>query len=208
MTEKDLDIAIEKCERIMEFDTRTLKNPESENGWLFDKVYDLLQFLRQLQFAPDTNVATTDTVSRAAVVDAIDGVDWYHQNDSGEMVHGANSAEDQPWYKAEDIYKAIEGVPSAQPMEDARAMCGECDAWNQYKNPQSRWIPCTPDTMPQEDGEYLVTIHWKNGGYYTDLLIYKAYLKEWKNEDKIFGIVIAWQPKPAPYQEKEQNGNQ
>ena len=54
MTEKDLDIAIEKCERIMEFDTRTLKNPESENGYIFEKVYDLLQFLRQLQFStPD-----------------------------------------------------------------------------------------------------------------------------------------------------------
>ena len=64
MTEKDLDIAIEKCERIMEMDARTLKNPESENGWLFDKVYDLLQFLRQLQFATDTSVATTDTISR------------------------------------------------------------------------------------------------------------------------------------------------
>jgi len=48
MTEKDLDIAIEKCEHIMEFDTRTLKNPESDNGWIFDKVYDLLQFLREL----------------------------------------------------------------------------------------------------------------------------------------------------------------
>lgn len=56
MTEKDLDIAIEKCERIMEFDTRTLKNPESEDGWLFNKVYDLLKFLRQLQFGTDTNV--------------------------------------------------------------------------------------------------------------------------------------------------------
>ena len=50
MTEKDLDIAIEKCERIMEFDTRTMKNPESENGWIFEKVYDLLEFLRQFQF--------------------------------------------------------------------------------------------------------------------------------------------------------------
>ncbi len=50
MTEKDLDIAIEKCERIMEMDTRTMQNPVSENGYIFDKVYDLLKFLRQLQF--------------------------------------------------------------------------------------------------------------------------------------------------------------
>ena len=50
MTEKDLDIAIEKCERIMEFDTRTMQNPVSENGYIFEKVYDLLKFLRQFQF--------------------------------------------------------------------------------------------------------------------------------------------------------------
>lgn len=64
MTEKDLDIAIEKCERIMEMDTRTLKNPESENGWLFDKVYELLQFLRQFQFEGGED----DTISRAAAI--------------------------------------------------------------------------------------------------------------------------------------------
>ena len=71
MSEKDLDIAIEKCERIMEFDTRTLKNPESENGYIFEMVYDLLRFLRQFQFATDTNVPTTDTISRQAAINAI-----------------------------------------------------------------------------------------------------------------------------------------
>ena len=57
-----------------------------------------------------------DTISRAAVVDAIEGVDWYHINRNGEMVHGANDAEHQAWYKADDIYAAIERVPSAQPV--------------------------------------------------------------------------------------------
>ena len=56
-----------------------------------------------------------DTISRAAVVDAIEGVDWYHINKNGEMVHGANDNDHQAWYKAEDIYKAMESVPSAQP---------------------------------------------------------------------------------------------
>ena len=70
---------------------------------------------------------------------------------------------------------------------------------------ESGWIPCKT-ALPQEDGEYLVTIHWKNGGYYTDLLRYRAYLKEWKYEDEIFGTVVAWQPKPAPYQEEGQDG--
>ena len=67
MTEKDLDVAIEKCERIMEFDTRTLKNPESENGYIFEKVYDLLQFLRQFQFSTDVKV-NNDINSRQEVI--------------------------------------------------------------------------------------------------------------------------------------------
>ena len=58
---------------------------------------------------------STDLISRQAALDAIECVDWYHHNDSGEMAHGANSAEHQAWYKADDIYKAIESVPSAQP---------------------------------------------------------------------------------------------
>lgn len=55
-----------------------------------------------------------DVISRAAVVDAIDGVDWYHQNKNGEMVHGASDKE-QAWYKAEDIYHVLDTLPSAQP---------------------------------------------------------------------------------------------
>ena len=71
MTEKDLDVAIEKCERIMEMDARTMQNPVSENGWIFEKVYELLQYLRQFQFATDTNVATTDTISRQAAIETV-----------------------------------------------------------------------------------------------------------------------------------------
>lgn len=56
-----------------------------------------------------------DMISRQAAIDAVDGVDWYHQNQRGEMVHGANSDEHQAWYKADDIYKAIEALPPAQP---------------------------------------------------------------------------------------------
>lgn len=66
------------------------------------------------------NSEQLDTISRAAVVDEIKGVDWYHINKHGEMVHGANSAEHQAWYKADDIYAAIERVPPAQsePLTD------------------------------------------------------------------------------------------
>lgn len=55
----------------------------------------------------------TDTISRQAAIDAIEMVDWYHQNQSKDMVSGANSDEHQAWYKAEDVYEAIEAVPTA-----------------------------------------------------------------------------------------------
>jgi len=107
-----------------------------------------IETLPSAQPTGTNTVQVEDCISRAAIVDAIEGVDWYHMTDSGEMVHGANSAEHQAWYKAEDIYAAIEGVPQAQPVEDARAMCGECDAWNRYKNyPQPGWISWDKNTQ-------------------------------------------------------------
>lgn len=56
-----------------------------------------------------------DLVNKAVIIDAIEKTDWYHQNENKDMVHGANSAEHQAWYKADDVYKALENVPSAQP---------------------------------------------------------------------------------------------
>lgn len=57
----------------------------------------------------------SDTISRKATIDAMESVDWYHQNQNGEMVHGANSAEHQAWYKTSDVYKVLNEMPSAQP---------------------------------------------------------------------------------------------
>ena len=68
-------------------------------------------------------MAETDLIRRSEVIEAIDNIEWYHQNASNEMVSGANPDEHQAWYKAEDVYKALESVPSAQP-EIIR--CKEC----------------------------------------------------------------------------------
>ena len=56
-----------------------------------------------------------DLIYKRVALDAIECTDWYHQNSKGEMVHGANSAEHQAWYKADDIYKAVRDLPSAEP---------------------------------------------------------------------------------------------
>lgn len=55
-----------------------------------------------------------DLISRAEAIEAIEIVDWFHQNSNKDMVHGANDDEHQAWYKAQDIYKALEAVPSAE----------------------------------------------------------------------------------------------
>lgn len=54
-----------------------------------------------------------DLISRAEAIKAIELVDWYHQNKNKDMVSGANSDEYQAWYKADDVYKALEAVPPA-----------------------------------------------------------------------------------------------
>lgn len=54
-----------------------------------------------------------DLIKRSDAIKAIESVDWYHQNRNKDMVHGANSNDHQPWYKAQDIYEALKTVPSA-----------------------------------------------------------------------------------------------
>lgn len=65
-------------------------------------------------------MSKNDLISKQAVIDAIEMVDWYHQNQHKDMVSGANSDEHQAWYKAEDVYEAIEALPSAQPEQHER----------------------------------------------------------------------------------------
>lgn len=60
-------------------------------------------------------VSESDVIYRRDAIDAIDEIDWYHQNSNKDMVSGANPDEHQAWYKAEDVYKALDSIPSAQP---------------------------------------------------------------------------------------------
>ena len=150
---------------------------------------DTIKALPSAQPTGTNTVQVEDCISRAAIVDAIEGVDWYHMTDSGEMVHGANSAEHQAWYKAEDIYAAIEALPSAQPG----------------------WIPCTPETMPKNKSNVLTVIYIPGrqahirSGWYEDGLFMNDNGDTWKATDK---EVVGWmyQPKlPKPW-EGDANG--
>ena len=69
----------------------------------------------------------SDLIKREDAIDAIECVTWYHQNCNKDMMSGANSDEHQAWYKAEDIYDALEAIPSAdRPQDD----CSTCEHYN------------------------------------------------------------------------------
>lgn len=105
----------------------------------------------------------------------------------------------------------INEVPSAQPVEDIRAMCGECDAWNQYKNyPQPGWIPCTPETMPKNEEEVIVSIlddSGDNAFKYTASGWYAVAGDFWVVDNEMNRHVVAWMPLPKPYTGKDGDGN-
>ena len=75
----------------------------------------------------------SDLIRRSDAIEAIENTDWWHQNRNGTMVSGANDAEHQAWYKADDVYKALEAVPSAdrpqgewKPKHNGYWTCSEC----------------------------------------------------------------------------------
>lgn len=72
-----------------------------------------------------------DLIKRSDAIEAVENVTWYHQNRNKDMVEGANSDEHQAWYKSQDIYEALEALPSAD-------------------RPQGEWIGCR-----HEDSEWL-----------------------------------------------------
>jgi len=76
------------------------------------------------------------------------------------------------------------------------------------------WIPCTPETMPEEYQDVLVTLSDSNGSFVKEM----QYIKGLFETDRdLYGVVdekdnvdcadsykaIAWQKLPAPYQPKE-----
>jgi len=126
-----------------------------------------------------------DLISREATIDTMENTDWYHQNQNGEMVHGASS-EDQAWYKAEDVYGVLERMSSVHPeQEGVRKRLAQDD-----------WTPCSRD-LPEEEGSYLVTDD--AGGMKTvqdDVFFhYEDGTSSWVYSQN----VTAWKPLPEPY---------
>jgi len=70
------------------------------------------------------------------VIDKFEELDWYHIGPTGELVHGANSEEDDALYRAGDVYKLL---------DDLKA----------YSD-HTKWTPCC-EAKPPKSGLYLAT---------------------------------------------------
>lgn len=91
----------------------------------------------QPNLQPTCNKLATDYISRQAAIGSIENVDWYHINQNGDLVSGANSQEHEPLYKASEIYAAFEKVPSADVVEVVR--CRDCARYDSHNNRCKYW---------------------------------------------------------------------
>ena len=169
--------------------------------------------------ATDTNVATTDTISRQAAIseimedledrslhdDPATPEDYVEGYDEGIRNAAAIVLQMPSAQLAQDLTKGCtdtDTLPPSRPEEDIKAMCGECDAWNQYKNPQPGWIPCS-ERLPEPGECYLVTTQffgW-NCTEYREIDIAKYDFDGWHKAN----TVLAWCELPKPYLERGQD---
>ena len=70
----------------------------------------------QPEVAKDTNVPSTDTISRQAAIDALTGIEFCHYMEFGEYI-GENTREVR-LIRAEKAQDALQNLPSAQPERD------------------------------------------------------------------------------------------
>lgn len=70
----------------------------------------------------------SELIKREDVIDAIEEIGWYHISHEGDLVRGATS-DGEALYKAKDVYKALEEVPTIE-MAEAEAYERGCkEAW-------------------------------------------------------------------------------
>lgn len=155
-----------------------------------------------------------DLIKRSDAIEAIEETDWYHQNRNKDMVSGANSAEHQAWYKAEDVYKALENVPSAdRPQDDEFKNFDRGDLIALIEAQKERigellsdrpqgWIPCS-ERLPSEfsdDERVLATTDVDGLG----IIIMPIYdVKGWY----LKGYISAWMPLPKPLKGADDEDN-
>lgn len=124
-----------------------------------------------------------DLISRETMKDLIDITTWYHQNRNKEMVEGA-SDEETAWFKAKDVFKAIENVPSAlQEKETAKRVLWSGWKGNRYTRyycPNCKKLVRNDDVYCHRCGQKLMFPHISFSDYVPGEI--QKIIVRWDNE--------------------------
>lgn len=77
------------------------------------KIKELIDLLAEAIGEDPEPTQSSDLIKRSDAIKAIEDVAWFHQNRDKDMVSGA-SDEGEAWYRAQDIYDALDKVPTAK----------------------------------------------------------------------------------------------
>ena len=107
----------------------------------------------------------------------------------------------------------LDNAQYSEDVEDALNMAIE--ALNSSESPDG-WIPCTPETMPEEYQDVLVTLSDSDGSFVKEMQYIKGLFE---TDGDLYGVVdekdsvdcadsfkaIAWMPLPSAYKRGEQD---
>lgn len=179
---------------------------------------EVVKEIKKLPSAQPTQTDTSNTLKALDCVERQAAIDALKRNTLRLTVAEEWNCEGHVAWDAEVVYSEVmEGMlldlPSAQPnLQPTR--CEECEAFNKTRllipQPERKWIPCSPETMPKKTGHYLVQYTRK---YCRNEMAVAFYSVEearcdddytWEIET-FYDIkdVIAWRPLPEPYREDD-----
>ena len=111
------------------------KDIEAQGEIILELNRDLKRCREALNAQGEYKYLGGDLISREALIERIENVDWYHQTECGTstvMWQGASS-EEEAWFKAPDIFATVREVPAAESEPVVHAH------WEQYTDDDENW---------------------------------------------------------------------
>lgn len=106
----------------------------------------------------------------------------------------------------EEVIKLLKMIKSTVYLGNRKFFDALESAISYLRQPEQRWIPIS-ERLPEEDGQYLITVKYKHVDGYEDIYAEHGEWYDGKWEMSFFGHcgeaegIVAWMPLPEPYQE-------
>lgn len=114
---------------------------------------DALAVLRKYRAAQSSG----DLISRSALLESIEGTDWYTIKYNGDVSQGA-PCEEVAWYKATDMYAAVAAAPAVE-VEPVVHAHWEDEYGGKFANPRYRCSACKGKSFHTVEQDNLLSWH-------------------------------------------------